>query len=99
MKRAGGANGHAGATVDATFGIDVELGCGFELGFVLFRMDTVGGAHIHAERILDAGVGNDVGHDENPFWMNWSLATPVQIEGRSWRAGGVVMVVTERREV
>jgi hypothetical protein len=30
-------------------------------------MDTVGGADIHTEQVLDAGVGNNVSHDENPF--------------------------------
>jgi len=67
----GSAGRNAGAAVDAAFGIDVHLGGGFEFGLVQLGMDTVGGANIDAERILDAVIGYYVGHDESISNLKW----------------------------
>jgi hypothetical protein len=60
-----GAGGNAGTTVDTFRWVDEELSRRFEAGLILFRMDAVGGANVDAERILDTGIGDYVGHDED----------------------------------
>jgi hypothetical protein len=56
--------GHARATVDALFRMDVEHPGRFEFRFVLARVDAVDGAHVHAGAVLriDARVGDDERH-------------------------------------
>jgi hypothetical protein len=59
------AHGNAGAAVDALYGIDVEHFFGGELGVVLFGVDTVNRARIHASVVFgaDARLCYDIGHD------------------------------------
>jgi hypothetical protein len=54
----------AGATIDALSGIDKKLSGLFEAGLILLGMNAIGGADIDAEGILDAGISDYVGHDE-----------------------------------
>jgi hypothetical protein len=64
MKRIGGANRDASPAIDAALRIDVKLSGGLKFWFVLLGMNAVGRADVHAEKVLDAGVGNHVSHDE-----------------------------------
>ena len=59
-----GARGHAGAAVDALFGVDEEHRRLLELGFVLAWVDAVDRADVDAGGVLgaDAGVGDDECH-------------------------------------
>ena len=52
----------AGAAVDTLHGIDKELSGRFETGLVLLGMDAVDRANIDAEGVLDAGIGDYIGH-------------------------------------
>jgi hypothetical protein len=65
VDRIRGADRDAGAAVDTLHRIDKELSRRFEAGFILLGMDAVGGANIDAEGILDAGIGDYIGHDED----------------------------------
>src|SRR5579883_1360227 len=67
VQRVGRADRDTGAAIDAAFRIHVELSDGLKLGFVFLGMDAVGRAHIDAEQVLDAGIGNYVSHDERPL--------------------------------
>jgi hypothetical protein len=49
MNRIGGAHRDAGATVNATFRIDIHLGCGLESRLVLLGVNAISGADIDAE--------------------------------------------------
>ncbi len=60
-----GAGRNAGAAVNALCRIDKKLLCFFKPGLILLGMDAVGGADVDAEGILDAGIGNYIGHDES----------------------------------
>jgi len=62
MDRIRSARRHARTTIDAAVWIDKKLGGGFEAGFVFFGMNAVGRTGVHAEQVLDAGVGNHVSH-------------------------------------
>jgi hypothetical protein len=64
MDRVGGASGNACATINATLGIDIHLGRGFEAGLVLLGMDAIGRANLDAEGVFNARISNYVGHDE-----------------------------------
>ena len=66
MNRIGCAHRKARATVDAAVRIDIKLSGGFEFRFILLGMDAVGRAHIDAKQVFDAGVGDDISHDEIP---------------------------------
>src|SRR5271156_5922066 len=59
-----GADGDAGAAVDAFDGIDVQPRFGVVAGFVFAGVDAVYGAHVHAGGIFcaDAGLGDYVSH-------------------------------------
>jgi hypothetical protein len=59
----GGTNRHAGSAVNATLGVDEQLGRGLEARVVFLRMNAVGGADVDTKEIFDAGVGNHIGHD------------------------------------
>jgi hypothetical protein len=59
-----GANRDACAAIDALDGIDKELARGFEAGFVLLGMNAICGAHVDAEGIFDAGIGDYISHGE-----------------------------------
>src|SRR5579885_1074531 len=65
MNRIGRAGGHAGATIDAAFRIHVHLGGGLKAGFLGLGMDAIGGADFNTKGVLDAGIGNYIGHDES----------------------------------
>jgi hypothetical protein len=58
------ANGNARAAVNALIGIDEELFLGFEVSFVLARVDAIDGANIDTGSVLrsDARLGNHVRH-------------------------------------
>jgi hypothetical protein len=58
------ANGHTSAAVDALNGVDKKLSGGFEAGFILLGMNAISGTHIDAQGVLNASVGNYVGHGE-----------------------------------
>jgi hypothetical protein len=60
-----GADGDAGAAVDALGGIDVYLGGGFEPGLVVSGMDAIDGTGLDAQLVLDAVIGDYVGHDDS----------------------------------
>src|SRR5208282_4552382 len=55
--------GSAGAAIDATFGVDIKLGCLLELGLVFLGMNAVGGTDFHAKFVLNAGVGDYISHE------------------------------------
>jgi hypothetical protein len=59
-----GANGHASATVDAFYGIDIQHLLGRVLVRVLLGVNAIHRAGVHAGGVFgsDAGFGNDVGH-------------------------------------
>src|ERR1035441_6163517 len=74
--RIGRAHWNTGATIDAAFRVDIQLGRRFEGLFILFGMDTVGRASFHAEFIFGTGIGNYVGHDcDLPFGIAATIAT------------------------
>jgi hypothetical protein len=78
--------GNARAAVDALRWVDKELSRFFEAGFILLGMDAIGGADIDAEGILDAGIGNYMGHDEylrNEIWVLVSLENQCRSGGRT----------------
>ena len=82
---------NAGAAVDAFDGVDVEhLGIG-ELRLILFRMNAIDGAGVHARRIFgtDARFRNDVCH---MFWKlqkyHTRLNTGKYLPDRPKRVGG-----------
>src|SRR4029453_6667422 len=58
----------AGAAVDALVGMDIEHLRRRKLRFVLARMDTVHGTHVHAGRVLRAYARfrDDVRHEQSP---------------------------------
>ena len=54
-------------------------------------MNAVRGAHVYAEEVFDAGVGNHIGHDGIVLEMNWSLPTPPEVEAiEEWLSGTVM---------
>jgi hypothetical protein len=59
------ADRETGAAVDAFCGVDIHLGRGLKLGFILFGVNAIGGADVNAKSVFDAGVGDYVGHDES----------------------------------
>jgi hypothetical protein len=63
--RIGRADRNAGSAIDAALRFHVHLRGRFEIGLVLLGVDAVGGADIDAERILDAGISDYVGHDRS----------------------------------
>src|SRR5271166_3421065 len=77
VNRIRGTDGDAGAAVDALYRVDKELSGSFEGGLILLGMNAVGGANIDAERVLDAGIGDYVGHDE---------VSVINKESRYWRS-------------
>src|SRR5208282_1610079 len=58
-----GANRNAGAAIDATSGVDINLCRRLKLRLVFFGMDAVGRADVHAKLVLDASVGDYIGHE------------------------------------
>jgi hypothetical protein len=62
--RSHGANWNARAAVNALIGINKELLLGFEVGFILARMNAIHRADIHTRGVLrpDARLGNYVRH-------------------------------------
>src|SRR5208337_158151 len=58
-----GASRNAGATIDTTNRIDIELGRRFKLRLVFLGVDAVGWADFHTKLVLDAAVGDYIGHD------------------------------------
>src|SRR5690348_18496349 len=58
----GGAYRHAGAAINATLRMHIELGGSFKLGLVLLGVNAVGGTHVHAKLIFNAAAGNYVSH-------------------------------------
>ena len=86
MDRVGGANRNTGAAIDAAIGIYVHLGRGFELRLVLLRMNAVRGAHVDAEGVFNAGIGNYIGHDESVSWNERFRLS--QDQSREGGAGG-----------
>jgi hypothetical protein len=59
-----GAGRDARAAVDALHRFNKKLSRFFETGFILLGMDAISGANIDAKGILDAGIGDYIGHDE-----------------------------------
>ncbi len=76
------ADRHAGATVYALDGIDVELrdlierGTAVVIGRVLLGMDAIDGAGIDASGVLhpDAGLGDNVRHRPPPLYLHRRLS-------------------------
>ena len=62
MDRVRRASWNAGPAIDASCGIDIELGHGIHPGFIFLGVNAIGWADIDAKEILDAGIGNYVGH-------------------------------------
>ena len=58
------ASWNASAAVNASGRINKHLRGDLEFGLVFLRMNAVGRADIDAKRVLDAVVGDDVGHEE-----------------------------------
>jgi hypothetical protein len=61
--RIGSAYRNAGAAIDATIGVDINLCRRLKLGLVFFGMDAVGRADVHAKFVFDASVGDYIRHD------------------------------------
>jgi len=83
MNRIGRAGGHTGATIDAAFRIHVHLSGGLKPGFVRFGVDAIGGADFNTEGVLDAGIGNYVGHDESISADGMSVMTSSETSVRT----------------
>ena len=60
------------AAVDTCVGIDVKLWKRFEIKLVFLGMNTIGGASVDAEFVLDARISNYVCHD--PVLTSCSLS-------------------------
>jgi hypothetical protein len=65
VNRVGRTDWDTSAAVDTAFGINIHLRGGFETGLVLLGMNAIGGADLDAKRVLDAGVGDYIGHGES----------------------------------
>ncbi|HKU24129.1 MAG TPA: hypothetical protein VJQ54_01590, partial [Candidatus Sulfotelmatobacter sp.] len=65
VDRVGGAGRNTRTAVDASFGIYVHLGRGFEAGLVGLGVDAVGGANLNTEGVFDASISNYIGHDKS----------------------------------
>ena len=74
MNRVGLADWNASAAIDAAVGVHIHLGSFCELGLVLLRMNTISCADVSAERILDASIGNYIGHDQSVSTVEWALS-------------------------
>jgi hypothetical protein len=61
--RIGGANRDAGAAIDAIVRLDEELRRFGESSLILFGVDAIHRAGLHAQFILGTGIGNYVCHD------------------------------------
>jgi hypothetical protein len=61
-ERVRGANRETSAAVDAAGGIDVHLRGVVVSGLIAARVDAIDGAGLNAELVLDAVVGDYVGH-------------------------------------
>ena len=63
MQRVGSAHWDACSAINATIRIDKKLGDGFELRLIFLGMNAVGRAHVNAQQVFDAGVGNHISHE------------------------------------
>lgn len=66
-----GAGGNTRAAVDALRWVNKKLFRFLETGLILLGVNAVGGTNIDTEGILDAGVGNYIGHDESLQKSKW----------------------------
>jgi hypothetical protein len=58
----GGTDGHAGAAIDASGGVNIELGGDVKGRLVLFGVNAVRGADVHAEKVFDTSAGDYISH-------------------------------------
>ena len=65
VDRVGGAGGHACATIDTAFRVDVHLGRRLESWLIRLGMNAIRWANLNTERIFDTGIGNYISHDES----------------------------------
>jgi hypothetical protein len=54
---------HAGPAIDTASGIHIELGRCLENRFILLGMNAIRRANVNTKDVLDAGIGNHIGHD------------------------------------
>ena len=57
---------NASPAIDTTGWINVELGGVIKTRFAFLRVNAVGRTNIHAKLVLDALIGDDVGHEIYP---------------------------------